>query len=483
VIVIKNYIGGQLQPPCQGQYFDSINPATALAIAHVPDSDEEDVELAVKAAESAFQKWSTTAAEERMAIMLRWADTIEARLEEFAQAETMDNGKPISVSRSVDIPRSVQNIRFFASACLHVAQEAHFNEGHSAVNYTMRRPVGVVGCISPWNLPLYLFTWKIAPAIAAGCCVIGKPSEVTPLTSFLLAETAIEAGIPAGVLSIIHGTGPKVGAAIVKHPKIKAISFTGSTRAGEEIAKVAAPMFKKLSLELGGKNPTAIFDDCDFEHTVNEVARAAFSNQGQICLCASRIYIQKSLYPKFLAAFIEEVKKLVPGNPQLPETRIGAIVSELHYNKVLGCIELAKQEGGTVLLGGKSVKLASPLDKGYYIEPTIIEGLNNSCRTNQEEIFGPVVSVQPFEDEADFIRLANESQYGLATSVWTSDISRGHRVAERLECGIVWINCWMLRDLRTPFGGVKNSGVGREGGWEAMRFFTEPKNVCIKYTK
>jgi aminomuconate-semialdehyde/2-hydroxymuconate-6-semialdehyde dehydrogenase len=330
---------------------------------------------------------------------------------------------------------------------------------------------------------LYLFTWKIAPAIAAGCCVIGKPSEVTPLTSFLLAETAIEAGIPAGVLSIIHGTGPKVGAAIVKHPKIKAISFTGSTRAGEEIAKVAAPMFKKLSLELGGKNPTAIFDDCDFEHTVNEVARAAFSNQGQICLCASRIYIQKSLYAKFLAAFIEEVKKLVPGNPQLPETRIGAIVSELHYNKVLACIELAKQEGGTVLLGGKSVKLASPLDKGYYIEPTIIEGLNNSCRTNQEEIFGPVVSVQPFEDEADFIRLANESQYGLATSVWTSDISRGHRVAERLECGIVWINCWMLRDLRTPFGGVKNSGVGREGGWEAMRFFTEPKNVCIKYTK
>jgi aminomuconate-semialdehyde/2-hydroxymuconate-6-semialdehyde dehydrogenase len=349
-----------------------------------------------------------------------------------------------------------------------------------AINYTMRQPVGIVGCISPWNLPLYLFTWKIAPALAAGNCVIAKPSEVTPLTSFLLAQICAAAGLPNGVLNIIHGDGPSCGSAIVSHPSIKAISFTGSTRAGQHIASVAAPMFKKLSLELGGKNPTIIFADCDWEKMMKTTIQSSFANQGQICLCGSRIIIEKSIYEKFKNEFVAQAKKLKLGDPLEATTKQGAIVSKVHYDKILNCIKLAQQEGGSILVGGNAVKPDGRCANGYFIEPTIFEGLPANCKTNMEEIFGPVVTLQTFETEEEALALANCSDYGLASTLWSQNISKANRMAIQLHTGIVWINCWLLRDLRTPFGGVKNSGVGREGGWDALRFFTEPKNVCVE---
>jgi aminomuconate-semialdehyde/2-hydroxymuconate-6-semialdehyde dehydrogenase len=352
--------------------------------------------------------------------------------------------------------------------------------GNHALNYTLRTPIGVVACISPWNLPLYLFTWKIAPALAAGNCVVAKPSEVTPMTAFLFSKICIEAGLPKGVLNIVHGLGPKVGAALTSHPNIPVISFTGGTKTGAEIARVAAPMFKKLSLELGGKNPNIIFADCDFEKTVKESVRASFTNQGEICLCGSRIYIEASIYEKFKVAFVEEVEKLKVGDPLLPQTKVGAIASQLHYDKILGYIDLAKEEGGTILCGGKPAEVEERCKNGFFIEPTVVEGLDHLCRTNQEEIFGPVVTLQKFETEKEVIEFANSNNYGLACILFTENLTRAHRVAAAVKSGIVWINCWLLRDLRTPFGGMKQSGVGREGGWEALRFFTEPKNVCIK---
>lgn len=354
--------------------------------------------------------------------------------------------------------------------------------GDHAINYTLRTPIGVVGCISPWNLPLYLFTWKIAPAIAAGNCVVAKPSEVTPMTAFLLSEVCMEAGLPAGVLNIVHGLGAKVGSAITAHPEIKAISFTGGTKTGAEIARVAAPMFKKLSLELGGKNPNIIFADCDFEKMIAETVRSSFLNQGEICLCGSRIFIERPLYENFKTAFVNKVKtELIVGDPLDAATQTGAIVSKMHFEKVLSYIELAKQEGGNVLCGGNSVNPEGRCNKGWFIEPTVIEGLPYNCRTNQEEIFGPVVTLTPFDTEEEVLLMANSTEYGLASTIWTENLSRAHRMAAQIKAGIVWINCWLLRDLRTPFGGVKSSGVGREGGWEALRFFTEAKNVCIKF--
>ncbi len=458
---------------------DNVNPATGEVYSQIPDSNEKDVDLAVSFAQKALESWAATPAESRFKILNKIADLIDENSEALALAETNDNGKPLWLSKKVDIYRAAANFRFFAGGQMHFSADSHNMEG-KAINYTLRQPIGIVGCISPWNLPLYLFTWKIAPALAAGNCVIAKPSEVTPVTAFLLGKICTEAGLPDGVLNIVHGTGPNCGEAIVKHPKIKAISFTGSTRAGERIASIAAPMFKKLSLELGGKNPNIIFADCNWEKMMRTTLQSSFSNQGQICLCGSRILIEAGVYEKFKTEFIDRAKQLTVGDP-LENNKQGAIVSKVHFDKILNCIEAAKQEGGKIVLGGNAVKPASRCSNGYFSEPTIIEGLGPNCKTNTEEIFGPVVTLQPFHTLEEALQLANATEYGLAATVWTQDISRANTLAAKLESGIVWVNCWLLRDLRTPFGGVKNSGVGREGGWEALKFFTEAKNICIEY--
>ncbi len=476
---LRNYINGELIEPGSKKYLDNYEPATGKVYSLCPNSDEQDVQLAVDAAKEAFGSWSKTSLEERMMMLLKIADGIERKINEFVKAESKDNGKPINLAHRVDIPRAISNFRFYASAIQHFASESHQMPG-VGVNYTLRQPMGVVGCISPWNLPLYLFTWKIAPALATGNCVVAKPSEVTPYTAYLFSQVCIEAGLPKGVLNIIHGLGNKAGQAIVEHPDIKAISFTGGTETGKQIAATAAPMFKKLSLELGGKNPTIVFADCDFDTTVKQVVTASFSNQGEICLCGSRIFVEKNIYKKFKEAFVARTKTLKVGDPDEEETNQGAIVSLQHKQKILSCIKLAREEGGKVLFGGNELKPEGRCANGYFIEPTVIEGLDYNCRTQQEEIFGPVVTLTPFDTEEEALTMANSVKYGLASSIWTSDLSRAHLVAEKIESGIVWVNCWLVRDLRTPFGGVKASGVGREGGWEAMRFFTEAKNVCIK---
>ena len=476
---IKNYINGQLIEPIDKLYIDNYNPATGKVYSLIPDSDEKDVAMATEAALAAFPQWSNTSKEVRSRILLKIAELIEQNLERLAIAESIDNGKPVALAKMIDIPRAASNFHFYATAILHYASESHAMED-TAINYTLRSPVGVAGCISPWNLPLYLFTWKIAPAIAAGNCVVAKPSEITPMTAYLLSELCMQAGLPKGVLNIVHGYGHKVGAAITAHPNIPLISFTGGTKTGAEIARIAAPMFKKISLELGGKNPNIIFSDCDFENAIKTTLHSSFANQGQICLCGSRIFIEKSIYEKFKIRFIEKVKTLKVGNPADNSSNLGAVVSKEHMDKILSYINLAKEEGGEILIGGNQVNLEGEFALGYYIEPTIIEGLAYNCRTNQEEIFGPVVTLTPFETEEEVLKYANSTQYGLSAIVWTENLTRAHRIAGLLHAGIVWINCWLVRDLRTPFGGMKNSGVGREGGFEAFNFFTEPKNVCIK---
>lgn len=476
---IKNYIDGELVAPRAGQHIDNVDPSRGIVYSQIPNSTAEDVEKAVQAAERAFPIWSNTPKADRAAIMIKIADIIESRLDEFALAESTDNGKPVTLASHVDIPRAVSNLKFFATAIQHFASESHYMEG-VGINYTTRKPIGIVGCISPWNLPLYLFTWKIAPALAAGNCVIAKPSEVTPMTAYMLSEVCAEAGLPKGVLNIIHGLGQQVGDAMTRHPKIKAISFTGGTSTGATIAKIAAPMFKKLSLELGGKNPNIIFADCDFDKALSTTIRSSFANQGQICLCGSRIFIERPIYEKFKEAFVAKVSKSKVSYPTDPEAKLGALVSKPHLEKVMSYIELAKEEGGTVLTGGEKVQLEGEYADGYYLRPTIIEGLKYDCRTNQEEIFGPVVTITPFDTKEEVLMMANSTEYGLSSTVWTNDLNKAHSMADELHAGIVWINSWLVRDLRTPFGGVKNSGVGREGGFEALRFFTEPKNVFIK---
>jgi aminomuconate-semialdehyde/2-hydroxymuconate-6-semialdehyde dehydrogenase len=479
MIDVLNYIGGERLAAQSGAWLDGFEPATGQVFSRIADSGAQDVEAAVMAAEKALPAWIALGREGRSNAMLRVAALVERDLRLFAEAESRDNGKPVTLAREVDIPRAVSNLRFFATAILHWSSEAHVMDD-VAVNYTDRQPAGVAGCISPWNLPLYLFTWKIAPALAAGCTVVAKPSEITPLTAYMLAERCIEAGLPPGVLNIVNGLGPKVGAAITAHPRIPAISFTGGTKTGAEIARTAAPMFKKLSLELGGKNPVLVFADCDFARMLASTVRSSFRNQGQICLCGSRILIERSLYDRFRDAFVAKAKALRVGDPASDGTDLGAVVSEAHMNKVLGHIATAKEEGGRVLCGGERVQLEGPLKDGWYIAPAVIEGLGPQCRTNQEEIFGPVVTLQPFDTEEEALALANATPYGLASVLWTSDTKRTHRVARALNSGIVWVNCWMVRDLRTPFGGMKQSGVGREGGVEALRFFTEAKNICIR---
>jgi aminomuconate-semialdehyde/2-hydroxymuconate-6-semialdehyde dehydrogenase len=398
-------------------------------------------------------------------------------LDELAAAESKDNGKPVKLATRVDIPRARDNFAFYATAILHDASESH-DMGAQGFNYTLRRPIGVVACISPWNLPLYLFTWKIAPALAAGNTVVAKPSEVTPATAYLLSEILDEVGFPAGVLNIVHGTGPNVGEPLVSHPDVPVISFTGGTATGARISSIAAPMFKKLSLELGGKNPNVIFADCNFDKMLRTTLQSSFANQGQICLCGSRILVERPLYDRFVAAFVEKVKALKVGRPDDPATQVGAVVSKDHQAKILHYIQLAQEEGGTVECGGQAL-YPEGAEGGFYVAPTVITGLSMGCRTNQEEIFGPVVTIQAFDSEEEALALANATKYGLAATVWTENLKRAHRVAAHIHSGIVWVNNWLVRDLRTPFGGVKASGVGREGGFEALRFFTEPKNVYI----
>jgi aminomuconate-semialdehyde/2-hydroxymuconate-6-semialdehyde dehydrogenase len=476
---IANYINGRLLPPCSPQYLDNFDPSTGQVYSYTPDSDPEDVQEAFKAAQAVFPQWSESSLEQRSRLLMAIAQEIEAQQEQFALAESKDNGKPLHIARTIDIPRAIANFRFFASTLLSFASESH-SMGERAINYTLRQPLGTVACISPWNLPLYLLTWKIAPALAMGNCVIAKPSEVTPMTAYLLSQVCIKVGLPAGVLNIIHGLGPKVGAALSSHPGIPAISFTGGTQTGAEIARIAAPLFKKLSLELGGKNPTLIFADCSYSKMLETTLRSSFANQGQICLCGSRIYVERPLYQRFLEDFVAGTQKLKVGDPLLEETQQGAIVSQAHLQKILSYLQLAKAEGATLLCGGTQIQVPGRCNKGWFVQPTILTQLSSSCRINQEEIFGPVVTVQPFDHEEEALEKANATPYGLASTLWTQNLSRSHRLSYRLKFGINWINCWMLRDLRTPFGGMKNSGVGREGGLEAFRFFTEPKNVCIE---
>ncbi|MFK2820529.1 aldehyde dehydrogenase [Flavobacteriaceae sp. LMIT009] len=477
---IQNYINGQDVNPIQDNWIDNYCPANGEVYGQIPNSTKEDVAKAYKSAKSTFKQWSETSFEERSRIMLRISELIESKIDLLAEAESKDNGKPIWLAKAVDIPRASSNFRFFANAITQFASESHESVGQSAINYTLRQPIGVVGCISPWNLPLYLFTWKIAPAIAAGNCVVAKPSEVTPMTAYLLGEICTEAGLPQGVLNIVHGLGTTTGQAIVEHPDIKAISFTGGTATGAHIARTAAPMFKKLSLELGGKNPNIIFADCDYDEMLNTTVRSSFANQGQVCLCGSRIFVESSIYEQFKKDFVELVSKQKVGHPSKPDTTVGALVSKSHLEKVLSYVDIAKEEGGKILYGGNQL-IIEDYENGYYMEPTIIEVSTDECRVNQEEIFGPVVTIMPFKSEEEVIKIANKVKYGLSATLWTNNLKRTMRMTKLLQAGIVWVNTWLMRDLRTPFGGVKDSGVGREGGFEALRFFTEPKNVCIKY--
>ncbi|TDI74358.1 MAG: aldehyde dehydrogenase [Bacteroidetes bacterium] len=477
---ILNYINGTYCDPHSDEWLDNYDPSKGEVYSRIANSNSEDVEKAYEAAKAAFPSWSNTTIEERSRIMLRIASLIEDNLDGLAEAEAKDNGKPLSLAKAMDIPRASSNFRFFAHAITQFNSEAHESVGLNSMNYTLRQPLGVVGCISPWNLPLYLLSWKIAPAIAAGNTVVAKPSEVTPMTAFLLGEICSEAGLPKGVLNIVHGTGPSAGQAIIAHPHIKAISFTGGTKTGEHIARTAAPMFKKLSLELGGKNPNLIFADCDYDKMLEVTVRSSFANQGQICLCGSRIFVERSIYEQFKTDFVAKVSALKVGDPFDEETNLGALVSKAHLEKVESYIKIAEDEGGKILFGGNRVKVDGH-ENGYYLQPTVIEVFDDQCRVNQEEIFGPVVTVMPFETEEQALQMANSVKYGLSSTLWTNDLNRTMRLSKELEAGIVWVNTWLNRDLRTPFGGMKDSGVGREGGFEALRFFTEAKNVCIEY--
>lgn len=471
---LANLINGSFSGPCCDSYIDDVAPATGEVIAKIPDSDEHDVSDAVYAARIAFESWSKTPAAERSRLLLKLADRIEENFEELARLESQDTGKSITLARRLDIPRAMANFRFFATAILHHASEAHVTD-RVALNYTLRQPVGVAGLISPWNLPLYLLTWKIAPAIASGNTCVAKPSELTPLTAHRLGELSLEAGVPPGVLNIVHGFGAKAGAAICEHPGVPLISFTGGTVTGAKVAAAAAPLFKKLSLELGGKNPNLVFADADLDEAVATSIQSSFANQGEICLCGSRIFVERSIYEMFVERFVAATRRLRIGDPRDPATDVGALISEAHLAKVTGYLALAKEEGGTILTGGNRVDRP-----GWFLEPAVITGLGIDCRVLNEEIFGPVVTITPFDGEEEAVRFANSTRYGLSATVWTRDLRRAHRVAAELHAGTVWINCWLLRDLRVPFGGMKDSGVGREGGFESLEFFTEAKNVCVK---
>ena len=477
---VLNFIDGQFRPPCSGRYLPNVNPATGQVIAEIAESGAEDVDAAVAAASRAFESWRRTPAEERSRLLIRVAELIEENFEELARLESEDTGKPVALARRMDVPRAILNFRFFATAILHTETPCHVTDDR-ALNYTIRQPLGVAGLISPWNLPLYLLSWKIAPAIAAGNCCVAKPSELTPQTADRLAALTLEAGIPPGVVNVVHGPGGSAGRALTAHPKVPLISFTGGTKTGADVMANAGPLFKKVSLELGGKNPNIVFADADLEQAVATSISSSFSNQGEICLCGSRLFVEKPIYDEFLDRFLERTKTLRIGDPEDASTDVGALVSEPHLRKVEGYVELAKEEGGSILVGGKRPgSLPERVRGGYFLEPTVIAGLDCNRRVMQEEIFGPVVTVTPFESPEDAIAYANGTRYGLSASVWTRDLEKAHRVAAALDSGTVWINTWLLRDLRVPFGGMKESGLGREGGFESLDFFTEAKNVCVK---
>eukprot|EP00842_Homolaphlyctis_polyrhiza_P002518 jgi/Hompol1/3267/HPOL_003174-RA len=487
-LTLTNFIDGVLVPPTSGKYLDSPNPANGTTYALVPDSDSIDVDAAAAAAKRAFPSWSQTTREYRSAILLKIASLIEGRLEEFAVAESQDQGKPVSLARTVDIPRVIHNFRFFATSILH-HQDMKTELDGVAFNYVNRNPVGVAGLISPWNLPLYLLTWKIAqvsapanaadPATDTGCTCVCKPSEITSVTAWMLCSVLNEAGVPPGVVNMVFGTGPSVGSPLVAHKDIPLISFTGGTATGEIVYRTAASLNKKLSLELGGKNANIIFADADFEDAITTTMRSSFSNQGEICLCGSRIFVQEEIYEKFIAEFVKRTEALVVGDPADPKTNLGALASQQHMEKVLSYIEIAKQEGASILSGGNRV-MSHGLAKGFFVQPTIITGVHaTESRVQREEIFGPVVTVTPFKTDEEAVHYANSTKYGLSASVWTQNLKRAHTVGRKLEVGTVWINCWMVRDLNAPFGGVKMSGLGREGRHHSMDFFCEVSLACL----
>jgi aminomuconate-semialdehyde/2-hydroxymuconate-6-semialdehyde dehydrogenase len=480
VDAIRNFIDGEFVEPRSGRRLDNVEPATGAVFATVPDSGDDDVEAAVEAAKRAFPAWSRTPAEERARLLLDIAARIEAAIGELALAESIDSGKPIGLARALDIPRAVSNFRFFATAPVHARSESHATDDR-AINYTLRWPRGVAGLISPWNLPLYLLTWKIAPAIATGNTAVAKPSELTPMTASLLARIVREARLPKGVLNIVHGRGAGAGAALVRHPDVPTLSFTGGTVTGGVIATAAAPLFKKVALEMGGKNPNIVFADAPLDAAVATGIKAAFQNQGEICLSGSRLYVEAPIFDAFVARFVEGAKRLRLGDPLDPATEQGALISAAHRDKVVGYLDLARRDGATIHCGGgpPAKPVSGRCRGGFFVEPTVITGLPSEHRLNREEIFGPVVTITPFVTEDEVVGMANGTDYGLAASLWTGDLGRAHRMADRIASGVIWINCWMLRDLRTPFGGMKKSGVGREGGEDSLRFFTEPKNVCI----
>ena len=474
---LTNFINGKFMQPKTEEYLDVFEPATGQVYSKVPNSSSTDIDVAFRAANAAFPGWSELTVTDRSKYLHKIADLLEHQLDDFANYESRDTGKPVTLAQSVDIPRAIANFRFFGEYGPTFKFNSELNNDQSE-NRVVHTPLGVVGCISPWNLPLYLFTWKIAPALMAGNTVLAKPSEITPYTAYKLGEICVEANLPAGVVNIIHGQGITAGDALINHKGVRAISFTGGTTTGKIIAQKTAASFKKLSLEMGGKNPAIIFTDCNYNKMLETVVQSSFSNQGQICLSSSRILIQTEIFQRFKKDFIGKVNKLIVGDPKDHESNLGAVSSKNHFKKIINYIELAEKEGGNILLGGKPVKLNGRCKKGWFIEPTIIEGLTNTAKTNQEEIFGPVVTLIPFNDEVDAIQIANESDYGLSATIWTEDKERATRVSNQVEAGVIWVNCWLVRDLRTPFGGMKQSGMGREGGSEALRFFTEQKNVC-----